>query len=89
MDFDIPRELQDTIATMDAFIAAEIKPLEDANPQFFAFYLALQLYKSGAILQGVVKRALQGAGPAAWLAKAPVVGARAELALAVIEKSGR
>ncbi|MBC5767024.1 acyl-CoA dehydrogenase family protein [Ramlibacter albus] len=35
MDFDIPRELQDTIATMDAFIAAEIKPLEDANPQFF------------------------------------------------------
>jgi len=35
MDFDIPRELQDTIATMDAFIVAEIKPLEDAHPQFF------------------------------------------------------
>jgi alkylation response protein AidB-like acyl-CoA dehydrogenase len=35
MDFDIPRELQDTIATMDAFIDAEIKPLEQANPQFF------------------------------------------------------
>jgi acyl-CoA dehydrogenase len=35
MDFDIPPELQDTIATMDAFIAAEIKPLEDAHPQFF------------------------------------------------------
>src|SRR4051812_48457503 len=35
MDFDIPRELQDTLASMDAFIASEIKPLEDANPQFF------------------------------------------------------
>src|SRR5689334_19795493 len=35
MDFDIPPELQDTLATLDAFIAAEIKPLEDANPQFF------------------------------------------------------
>lgn len=51
------------------------------------FYLALQLYKSAAILQGVVKRALQGAGTAAWLAKGPVVGARAELALSEIEKS--
>jgi aminoglycoside phosphotransferase (APT) family kinase protein len=55
----------------------------------WTFYLALQLYKSAAILQGVVKRALQGAGPAAWLAKEPVVGARAELALSEIEKSGR
>jgi alkylation response protein AidB-like acyl-CoA dehydrogenase len=35
MDFDIPRELQDTIATMDAFIEAEIKPLEAAHPQYF------------------------------------------------------
>ena len=35
MDFDIPPELQDTIATMDAFIEAEIKPLEDAHPQYF------------------------------------------------------
>jgi acyl-CoA dehydrogenase len=35
MDFDIPRELQDTIATLDAFIEAEIRPLQDANPQFF------------------------------------------------------
>lgn len=55
----------------------------------WTFYLALQLYKSAAILQGVVKRALQGAGPAAWLAKGPVVEARAELALSVIEKTGR
>jgi alkylation response protein AidB-like acyl-CoA dehydrogenase len=35
MDFDIPRDLQDTIATMDAFIEAEIKPLEAAHPQYF------------------------------------------------------
>ncbi len=35
MDFDIPSELQDTIATMDAFIASEIRPLEQANPQYF------------------------------------------------------
>ncbi|MBC5767092.1 phosphotransferase family protein [Ramlibacter albus] len=53
----------------------------------WTFYLALQLYKSSSILQGVVKRALQGAGPAAWLEKRPVVAQRAELALALIEKS--
>ena len=35
MDFDIPRALQDTLARMDAFIAAEILPLEQANIQFF------------------------------------------------------
>ena len=35
MDFDISPELKDTIARMDAFIAAEIKPLEDAHPQYF------------------------------------------------------
>ena len=35
MDFDIPRALQDTLARMDAFIAAEIMPLEQANIQFF------------------------------------------------------
>ncbi len=37
MDFDIPRELQDTIATLDAFIDAEIKPLEAANQQYFDY----------------------------------------------------
>jgi len=52
----------------------------------WTFYLALQLYKSSAILQGVVKRALQGAGPVGWLAKRPHVAARAELALRLIEK---
>jgi len=53
----------------------------------WTFYLALQLYKSASILQGVVKRALQGAGPAAWLAKRPHVAARAQLALSLIEKA--
>jgi len=54
----------------------------------WTFYLALQLYKSAAILQGVVRRALDGVGPAAWLEKRPQVMARAQLALALIERSG-
>ncbi len=35
MDFDIPADLRDTLKTLDAFIAAEIRPLERAHPQFF------------------------------------------------------
>jgi acyl-CoA dehydrogenase len=31
MDFDLPRELTDYLAELDAFIEAEIKPLEQAN----------------------------------------------------------
>lgn len=54
----------------------------------WAFHLALQLFKSAAILQGVVKRALEGTGPAQWLAKKPQVKARSELALKLIERSG-
>ncbi len=53
----------------------------------WTFYLALQLYKSASLLQGVVKRALQAGGPAAWLAKGPQVAARAQLALSLIEKA--
>jgi aminoglycoside phosphotransferase (APT) family kinase protein len=48
------------------------------------FHLALQLYKSASILQGVVKRALQGAGPAAWLSKKPHIQRRARMALDLI-----
>jgi alkylation response protein AidB-like acyl-CoA dehydrogenase len=35
MDFDIPSSLHDTIQSLDAFLEAEIKPLELAHPQFF------------------------------------------------------
>jgi acyl-CoA dehydrogenase len=35
MDFAIPADLQATLAALDAFIEAEIKPLEQAHPQFF------------------------------------------------------
>jgi aminoglycoside phosphotransferase (APT) family kinase protein len=59
-----------------------------ASVHNWTFYLALQLYKSASILQGVVKRALQGAGPAAWLDKRPLVSQRAKLALALIERNG-
>ncbi len=31
MDFDIPKDLQDYLAVLDAFIEAEIKPLENKN----------------------------------------------------------
>lgn len=35
MDFEIPADVRDTLHTLDAFIAAEIRPLEEANPRFF------------------------------------------------------
>lgn len=35
MDFEIPAETTRFLADLDAFLAADIKPLEDANPQFF------------------------------------------------------
>jgi alkylation response protein AidB-like acyl-CoA dehydrogenase len=35
MDFDIPAEVTAYLAELDAFIAREIKPLEDAHPQYF------------------------------------------------------
>ena len=35
MDFTIPQEIQRKLDELDAFIEREIKPLEDANPQFF------------------------------------------------------
>jgi acyl-CoA dehydrogenase len=35
MDFTIPDEIQRKLEELDAFIAKEIKPLEDANPQYF------------------------------------------------------
>lgn len=35
MDFDLPKEVTDKLAELDAFIEAEIKPLERENPQFF------------------------------------------------------
>ena len=35
MDFDIPADITAKLAEIDAFIEAEIKPLEQANMQFF------------------------------------------------------
>jgi acyl-CoA dehydrogenase len=35
MDFAIPAEIQRYLAELDAFIASEIKPLEDQHPQYF------------------------------------------------------
>lgn len=75
------------IASEEAFIrrycaAAGLDPA-GFDRRHWKFYLALQLYKSAAILQGVVRRALQGAGPPAWLAKQPLVTARARLGLAM------
>lgn len=48
------------------------------------FYLALQLYRSAAILQGVYLRALHRTGPVAGLEKKGQVRARASLALHLI-----
>jgi acyl-CoA dehydrogenase len=35
MDFAIPTEIRDYLAELDAFIEREIKPLEQAHPQYF------------------------------------------------------
>ncbi|MCB1389017.1 MAG: acyl-CoA dehydrogenase family protein [Rhodobacteraceae bacterium] len=35
MDFDLPPAVMAKLAELDAFIAREIRPLEEANPQFF------------------------------------------------------
>ena len=35
MDFELPKEITDKLAELDAFIEAEIKPLERDNIQFF------------------------------------------------------
>ena len=35
MDFELPKEITDKLAELDAFIEAEIKPLERENMQFF------------------------------------------------------
>ena len=35
MDFDLPQAITDKLTELDAFIEAEIRPLEAANPQFF------------------------------------------------------
>jgi alkylation response protein AidB-like acyl-CoA dehydrogenase len=35
MDFTIPHEIQRKLDELDAFIEREIKPLENANPQYF------------------------------------------------------
>jgi acyl-CoA dehydrogenase len=35
MDFSVPPEILEKLDELDAFIAKEIKPLEEANPQFF------------------------------------------------------
>ncbi len=35
MDFELPRDITDKLSELDAFIEAEIKPLERENAQFF------------------------------------------------------
>jgi acyl-CoA dehydrogenase len=35
LDFELPKEIIDKLAELDAFIEAEIKPLERKNMQFF------------------------------------------------------
>jgi aminoglycoside phosphotransferase (APT) family kinase protein len=53
----------------------------------WTFYLALQLYKSSSILQGVYKRGLEGSAPAAALEKRRQVVQRARIALRLIESA--
>jgi aminoglycoside phosphotransferase (APT) family kinase protein len=48
------------------------------------FHMALQLYKSASLLQGVYRRALDGSAPSAGLGKKAHVAARARLALDLV-----
>lgn len=56
------------------------------TPSEWNFYLALQLYKSSSLLQGVHKRAVEGTGNRAGLDKKQHVAARARLALELVAR---
>ncbi|WP_167772605.1 phosphotransferase family protein [Ramlibacter henchirensis] len=50
------------------------------------FHMALQLYKSASLLQGVYRRALEGSGPSAGLSKKAQVAQRACIALELVAR---
>ncbi|RYY65298.1 MAG: phosphotransferase family protein, partial [Comamonadaceae bacterium] len=71
------------IPTEDEFIAAYAQRAGLSTLPHWNFYVALQLYKSASLLQGVYKRGLEGTAPAAALDKRKHVRARAALGLEV------
>lgn len=71
------------IPSQQAFIEAYALRAGLREVPSWNFYMALQLYKSASLLQGVYKRGLDGAAPAAALEKRHHVKARARLGLEV------
>ena len=69
------------IPTQQAFIEAYARRAGIGEVAHWNFYMALQLFKSASLLQGVYKRGLQGAAPAAALDKKRHVRSRAALGL--------
>ncbi len=71
------------VPTQEAFIHAYARQAGIGEVAHWNFYMALQLFKSASILQGVYKRALSGGAPAAGLEKKKDVRERAALGLAI------
>jgi aminoglycoside phosphotransferase (APT) family kinase protein len=65
------------------FVAAYCE-LAGITASEWKFHLALQLYKSSSILQGVYKRAMEGTGNREGLNKKQFIASRARLALALV-----
>lgn len=71
------------VPTQEAFIEAYTRQTGSGGVTHWNFYMALQLFKSASVLQGVYKRALTGDAPVAGLQKMRDVRERAALGLRV------
>ena len=71
------------VPTQEAFIETYARRAGIGEVAHWNFYMALQLFKSASILQGVYKRALTGGAPAAGLSKQKDVRERAALGLRI------
>jgi aminoglycoside phosphotransferase (APT) family kinase protein len=69
------------IPSQDSFVASYARRAGRGEVAHWNFYMALQLFKSAALLQGVYRRALEGSAPAAALDKKRHVRSRAALGL--------
>jgi aminoglycoside phosphotransferase (APT) family kinase protein len=73
------------IPSQEAYVEAYARRMGLDGLPHWNFYMALQLYKSASLLQGVYKRGLEGKAPAAALQKMRFVRERAALGLAIAE----
>lgn len=74
------------IPSREAYVERYARRMGLAAVPHWNFYMALQLYKSASLLQGVYKRGLEGKAPAAALEKQRHVRERAALGLRVASR---